>query len=68
MTRYSSNTDKEMTVLKMVDLNGDELGLIRYSIINLKKKFCWITFLNYKGEGGEKTRIVAVEVEITLSC
>ncbi|OWK07681.1 hypothetical protein Celaphus_00008435 [Cervus elaphus hippelaphus] len=27
--RYSSNTDKEMVLLKMVDLNGEELGLIR---------------------------------------
>lgn len=30
--RYSSNTDKEMLVLKLVDLNGEDLGLIRYSI------------------------------------
>ncbi|XP_035315122.1 neutral ceramidase isoform X1 [Cricetulus griseus] len=27
--RYSSNTDKEMLLLKMVDLNGEDLGLIR---------------------------------------
>lgn len=32
--RYSSNTDKEMTVLKMVDLNGDELGLISWFAIH----------------------------------
>lgn len=37
MTRYSSDTDKEMVVLKMEDLNGDEMGVIRYSIY-LKKK------------------------------
>ncbi|KAG8523103.1 Neutral ceramidase [Galemys pyrenaicus] len=28
--RYSSNTDKEMVVLKMVDLNGNDLGLISW--------------------------------------
>ena len=32
LTRYSSNTDKEMVVLKMEDLDGAELGLIRYSV------------------------------------
>lgn len=50
MTRYSSNTDKEMVVLKMEDLNGDDLGAIRYSIY-LKKKSVWIALLNYKGGG-----------------
>ncbi|NWQ77871.1 ASAH2 ceramidase, partial [Columbina picui] len=29
-SRYSSNTDKEMVMLKMVDENGEELGLIRW--------------------------------------
>uniref|UniRef100_A0A8D1EF05 Neutral ceramidase n=1 Tax=Sus scrofa TaxID=9823 RepID=A0A8D1EF05_PIG len=29
--RYSSNTDKEMLLLKMVDLNGDDLGLISFN-------------------------------------
>lgn len=28
--RYSTNTDKEMLMLKMVDENGHDLGLIRY--------------------------------------
>ncbi|XP_075389552.1 neutral ceramidase [Tenrec ecaudatus] len=28
--RYSSNTDKEMVVLKMVDLNGEDLGCISW--------------------------------------
>nr|XP_037865146.1 neutral ceramidase isoform X2 [Chlorocebus sabaeus] len=32
--RYSSNTDKEMVVLKMVDLNGDDLGLISWFAIH----------------------------------
>ncbi|NP_063946.2 neutral ceramidase isoform a [Homo sapiens] len=32
--RYSSNTDKEMIVLKMVDLNGDDLGLISWFAIH----------------------------------
>ncbi|XP_012578957.1 PREDICTED: neutral ceramidase [Condylura cristata] len=32
--RYSSNTDKEMVILKMVDLNGDELGLISWFAIH----------------------------------
>ncbi|XP_036192639.1 neutral ceramidase isoform X5 [Myotis myotis] len=32
--RYSSNTDKEMLVLKMVDLNGDDLGLISWFAIH----------------------------------
>ncbi|KAM8775017.1 neutral ceramidase isoform 2-T2 [Rhynchonycteris naso] len=32
--RYSSNTDKEMLVLKMVDLNGDDLGAISWFAIH----------------------------------
>ncbi|XP_040831713.1 neutral ceramidase [Ochotona curzoniae] len=32
--RYSSNTDKEMVVLKMVDLDGDDLGLISWFAIH----------------------------------
>uniref|UniRef100_A0A8D1LR19 Neutral ceramidase n=1 Tax=Sus scrofa TaxID=9823 RepID=A0A8D1LR19_PIG len=32
--RYSSNTDKEMLLLKMVDLNGDDLGLISWFAIH----------------------------------
>ncbi|XP_026967714.1 neutral ceramidase isoform X1 [Sagmatias obliquidens] len=32
--RYSSNTDKEMVLLKMVDLNGDDLGLISWFAIH----------------------------------
>uniref|UniRef100_A0A8I5UX74 Neutral ceramidase n=1 Tax=Pongo abelii TaxID=9601 RepID=A0A8I5UX74_PONAB len=32
--RYSSNTDKEMIVLKMVDLNGGDLGLISWFAIH----------------------------------
>uniref|UniRef100_A0A8C4PNG0 Neutral ceramidase n=1 Tax=Equus asinus asinus TaxID=83772 RepID=A0A8C4PNG0_EQUAS len=32
--RYSSNTDKEMIVLKMVDLNGDDLGLISWFAVH----------------------------------
>ncbi|XP_074855615.1 putative neutral ceramidase C [Carettochelys insculpta] len=32
--RYSSNTDKEMVVLKMVDVNGKELGLISWFAIH----------------------------------
>uniref|UniRef100_A0A8C2RF76 Neutral ceramidase n=1 Tax=Capra hircus TaxID=9925 RepID=A0A8C2RF76_CAPHI len=32
--RYSSNTDKEMVLLKMVDLNGEELGLISWFAIH----------------------------------
>lgn len=32
--RYSSDTDKEMIVLKMVDLNGDDLGLISWFAIH----------------------------------
>ncbi|XP_057361854.1 neutral ceramidase isoform X2 [Manis pentadactyla] len=32
--RYSSNTDKEMVVLKMVDLNGSDLGLISWFAIH----------------------------------
>ncbi|KAM4852130.1 putative neutral ceramidase C isoform 2-T2 [Thomomys bottae] len=32
--RYSSNTDKEMVVLKMVDLNGKDLGLISWFAIH----------------------------------
>nr|XP_048294788.1 neutral ceramidase [Myodes glareolus]XP_048294789.1 neutral ceramidase [Myodes glareolus] len=32
--RYSSDTDQEMTVLKMVDLNGEDLGLISWFAIH----------------------------------
>ncbi|XP_006169806.1 neutral ceramidase [Tupaia chinensis] len=32
--RYSSNVDKEMVILKMVDLNGDDLGLISWFAIH----------------------------------
>ncbi|KAK2499879.1 hypothetical protein MC885_011424, partial [Smutsia gigantea] len=32
--RYSSNTDKEMVVLKMIDLNGSDLGLISWFAIH----------------------------------
>ncbi|KAF0884318.1 ASAH2 ceramidase, partial [Crocuta crocuta] len=32
--RYSSNTDKEMVILKMVDLNGVDLGLISWFAIH----------------------------------
>uniref|UniRef100_A0A8C3PF65 Neutral ceramidase n=1 Tax=Chrysemys picta bellii TaxID=8478 RepID=A0A8C3PF65_CHRPI len=32
--RYSSNTDKEMVVLKMVDVNGQELGLLSWFAIH----------------------------------
>ncbi|XP_066205442.1 neutral ceramidase isoform X1 [Saccopteryx leptura] len=32
--RYSSNTDKEMLVLKMVDLNGNDLGAISWFAIH----------------------------------
>uniref|UniRef100_A0A8C4W6C3 Neutral ceramidase n=1 Tax=Gopherus evgoodei TaxID=1825980 RepID=A0A8C4W6C3_9SAUR len=32
--RYSSNTDKEMVVLKMVDVNGQELGLFSWFAIH----------------------------------
>lgn len=32
--RYSSNTDKEMVVLKLVDLNGEDLGLISWFAIH----------------------------------
>ncbi|XP_021574523.1 neutral ceramidase isoform X1 [Carlito syrichta] len=32
--RYSSNIDKEMLVLKMVDLNGDDLGVISWFAIH----------------------------------
>lgn len=32
--RYSSNTDKEMLVLKLVDLNGEDLGLISWFAIH----------------------------------
>ncbi|CAM4701558.1 putative neutral ceramidase C [Lepidochelys kempii] len=32
--RYSSNTDKEMVVLKMVDINGQELGLLSWFAIH----------------------------------
>ncbi|XP_023445701.1 neutral ceramidase [Dasypus novemcinctus] len=32
--RYSSNTDKEMVVLKMVDLNGEDLGLISWFAVH----------------------------------
>ncbi|XP_057387106.1 neutral ceramidase isoform X2 [Balaenoptera acutorostrata] len=32
--RYSSNTDKEMVLLKMVDLNGDDLGLISWFAVH----------------------------------
>uniref|UniRef100_A0A8D2B388 Neutral ceramidase n=1 Tax=Sciurus vulgaris TaxID=55149 RepID=A0A8D2B388_SCIVU len=32
--RYSSNTDKEMVLLKMVDLNGDDMGLISWFAIH----------------------------------
>ncbi|XP_039727747.1 neutral ceramidase isoform X1 [Pteropus medius] len=32
--RYSSNTDKEMAVLKMEDLNGDDLGVISWFAIH----------------------------------
>ncbi|MEJ1276476.1 N-acylsphingosine amidohydrolase 2 [Cricetulus griseus] len=32
--RYSSNTDKEMLLLKMVDLNGEDLGLISWFAIH----------------------------------
>ena len=33
-----------MVLLKMVDLNGEELGLIRYCLL-FKKKFCLDKFL-----------------------
>uniref|UniRef100_A0A8C3WCB3 Neutral ceramidase n=1 Tax=Catagonus wagneri TaxID=51154 RepID=A0A8C3WCB3_9CETA len=33
-SRYSSNTDKEMLLLKMVDLNGDDLGLISWFAVH----------------------------------
>ncbi|XP_043843070.1 neutral ceramidase isoform X3 [Dromiciops gliroides] len=32
--RYSANTDKEMMVLKMVDLNGEDLGLISWFAVH----------------------------------
>nr|XP_004653058.2 neutral ceramidase [Jaculus jaculus] len=32
--RYSSNTDKEMVVLKMVNLNGEDLGLVSWFAIH----------------------------------
>nr|XP_027805056.1 neutral ceramidase [Marmota flaviventris] len=32
--RYSSNTDKEMLLLKIVDLNGDDMGLISWFAIH----------------------------------
>ncbi|XP_076775180.1 neutral ceramidase isoform X1 [Arvicanthis niloticus] len=32
--RYSSNTDKEMVILKLVDLNGEDLGLISWFAIH----------------------------------
>ncbi|XP_006880455.1 PREDICTED: neutral ceramidase [Elephantulus edwardii] len=32
--RYTSNVDKEMLILKMVDLNGDDLGLISWFAIH----------------------------------
>ncbi|XP_028619917.1 neutral ceramidase isoform X2 [Grammomys surdaster] len=32
--RYSSNTDKEMLILKLVDLNGEDLGLISWFAIH----------------------------------
>lgn len=48
LTRYSSNTDKEMVVLRMEDLNGAELGLIRYAVYFFVVVFhsVWITFLS----------------------
>uniref|UniRef100_A0A8B9FYX3 Neutral ceramidase n=1 Tax=Amazona collaria TaxID=241587 RepID=A0A8B9FYX3_9PSIT len=33
-SRYSSNTDKEMVLLKMVDENGEELGLISWFAVH----------------------------------
>ncbi|KAM6105784.1 LOW QUALITY PROTEIN: neutral ceramidase [Pterocles gutturalis] len=33
-SRYSSNTDKEMVMLKMVDMNGRELGLISWFAVH----------------------------------
>lgn len=33
-SRYSSNTDKEMLLLKLVDLNGEDLGLISWFAIH----------------------------------
>ncbi|XP_009933900.1 putative neutral ceramidase C isoform X2 [Opisthocomus hoazin] len=33
-SRYSSNTDKEMVLLKMVDSNGEELGLISWFAVH----------------------------------
>ncbi|XP_036592351.1 neutral ceramidase [Trichosurus vulpecula] len=32
--RYSANTDKEMLVLKMVDLNGEDLGMISWFAVH----------------------------------
>ncbi|XP_051002296.1 neutral ceramidase [Acomys russatus] len=32
--RYSSNTDREMLILKLVDLNGEDLGLISWFAIH----------------------------------
>ncbi|XP_072485033.1 neutral ceramidase isoform X2 [Notamacropus eugenii] len=32
--RYSANTDKEMLVLKMLDLNGEELGMISWFAVH----------------------------------
>ncbi|PKU38839.1 neutral ceramidase [Limosa lapponica baueri] len=33
-SRYSSNTDKEMVMLKMVDMNGEDLGLISWFAVH----------------------------------
>ncbi|KFP92367.1 Neutral ceramidase, partial [Apaloderma vittatum] len=33
-SRYSSNTDKEMVILKLVDENGEELGLISWFAVH----------------------------------
>ena len=45
-----------MVLLKMVDLNGEELGLIRYCLLFLKKNSVWINF--FVLQRGEKVEVM----------
>lgn len=53
-------------LLKMVDLNGEELGLIRYCLLFLKKNSVWINFFVLQ-RGEKETRILAAEAKNWLS-
>ena len=54
-----------MVLLKMVDLNGGELGLIRYCLL-FKKNSVWINFFVLQ-RGKKETRILAAEAKNRLS-